>query len=86
MTGIANRKTTITLREDQLEAVRKLVASRAAGSVSAFVQHAVAIALSDVAGWGATLGRALEQTGGPLTKQERAWADTVLKPERATSW
>lgn len=80
---MAKQKISITLREDQLEAVRKLVASRAAASVSGFVQHAVAVALNDVAGWGAMLGQALEQTGGPLTKQERAWADAVLKPERA---
>jgi hypothetical protein len=25
---------------------------------------------------------ALRQTGGPLTKKERAWADAVLSPER----
>jgi|HubBroStandDraft_6_1064221.scaffolds.fasta_scaffold1563500_1 hypothetical protein len=79
-TGMASKKVTITLEDEQLEAVRRLVTSGAARSVSGFLQHAVAVALSDVAGWGAMLGQALEQTGGPLTRKERAWADGVLRP------
>jgi Arc/MetJ-type ribon-helix-helix transcriptional regulator len=75
---MATKKVTITLEDEQLEAVRALVASGEADSVSAFVQHAVSVSLADVAGWGAMLGRALEQTGGPLTAKERAWADSVL--------
>jgi hypothetical protein len=75
---MATTKVTITLDDKQLNAVRKVVASGGAGSVS-FVQHAVGIALNDVSGWGALLGQALEQTGGPLTRAERAWADGVLK-------
>ena len=77
---MATKKVTITLDARELAAVRKLVAGGGAGSVSAFVQHAVSIALADVAGWGAMLGQALERTGGPLTKKERAWADGILKP------
>jgi len=77
--GMGTRKVTITLEDAQLEAVRKLVGSGASRSVSAFIQHAVGIALNDVAGWGALLGQALERTGGPLTKKERNWADGVLK-------
>jgi len=49
---------------------------------SAFVQHAVANALFDAAGWNEMLEDALQQTGGPLTKEERDWADTALSPER----
>jgi hypothetical protein len=41
-------------------------------------QHAVAVALDDVAGWGVMLAEALRQTGGPLSDDERAWADDVL--------
>jgi Arc/MetJ-type ribon-helix-helix transcriptional regulator len=78
--GMANKKVTITLKDDQLEAVRRLVGSGLAESVSGFVQHAVSISLNDVAGWGAMLGQALRKTGGPLTKQERAWADGLLQP------
>ncbi len=41
---MAKQKISITLREDQLEAVRKLVASHTPASLSGFVQHAVAVA------------------------------------------
>jgi hypothetical protein len=52
--------------------------ARTAPSVSGFVQHAVAVALDDVAGWGAILAEALRQTGGALSAGDRAWADDVL--------
>jgi Arc/MetJ-type ribon-helix-helix transcriptional regulator len=76
---MATAKITVTVDEDQLTAIRKLVESGKAKSVSGFVQHAVDVSLADVAGWGAMLGAALEQTGGPLTRKERAWADSILK-------
>lgn len=76
--GMATVKTTITLDEDDLKKIRGLVADGKAASISGFVQHAVVTALHDVAGWGAVLSGALEQTGGPLTKRERAWADGIL--------
>jgi hypothetical protein len=82
--GMATKKVTITLDNDQLLAVRKLVASGKADSVSGFVQHAVSVSLSDVAGWGAMLGLALQASGGPLTLKERAWADSVLGAGRRT--
>jgi hypothetical protein len=56
------------------------VAAGQAASVSAFVQHAVGVARSDAAGWKEMLQDALQQTGGPLTKKERAWADALLSP------
>lgn len=77
--GMATTKVTITLEDGQLAAVRRLVATGQAKNVSSFVQHAVAVSLSDVAGWGAMLALALERTGGPLTRKERAWADAVLR-------
>jgi hypothetical protein len=77
--GMASRKVTITLEDEQLEAVRKLIDSGAAATVSGFIQHAVGVALNDVAGWGIMLGEALEQTGGPLTRRERSWADAILQ-------
>jgi hypothetical protein len=49
--------------------------------VSGFVQHAVAVALDDVAGWGAMLAEALRETGGALTDDERAWADGILRAD-----
>jgi Arc/MetJ-type ribon-helix-helix transcriptional regulator len=76
--GMATRKVTITLDEAQLDQIRKLVEAGTAPSVSGFVQHAVAVAIDDVIGWGALLAAALRETGGPLTDEERAWADELL--------
>jgi Arc/MetJ-type ribon-helix-helix transcriptional regulator len=75
---MATRKVTVTLDESQLERIRRLVDTGAASSVSGFVQHAVSVALDDVAGWGALLAEALRTTGGPMTDDERAWADELL--------
>ncbi len=80
--GMATRKITITLGDDQLQAIHALVAGGQARNVSAFVQHAVGVALSDAAGWKDMLDEALQQTGGPLTAKERAWADTILSTQR----
>ena len=76
--GMATKKVTVTLEAEQLAAIRALVEAGSTNSVSAFVQHAVAVSLNDVAGWGALLASALDETGGPLTRAERAWADGVL--------
>ena len=75
---MATKKVTITLPVEQLGGVRALVEADQASSVSGFVQHAVDLALDDVACWSAVLADALEETGGSLTEEERAWADTVL--------
>ena len=78
--GMATRKITITLHDDQVKEIRSLVAAGQATSLSAFVQHAVGVALSDAAGWREMLEDALQQTGGRLTKKERTWADALLSP------
>ena len=78
--GMATQKITVTLDERDVGRIRELVAANQAASVSGFVQHAVEVALADVAGWAATLAGALEQTGGPLTKAERAWAQAIVFP------
>ena len=80
--GMATKKITITLEDGQLEEIRDLVAKGQAASVSGFVKHAVTVALSDAAGWREMLKDALQETGGPLTKEERAWADAILSPPR----
>ena len=80
--GMATTKITITLQDDQVEEIRALVAAGEATSVSAFVKHAVGVGLSDAAGWKEMLDDALQQTGGPLTKKESAWADALVSPER----
>jgi Arc/MetJ-type ribon-helix-helix transcriptional regulator len=82
VSGMATTKLTITLPDEQLEEVRRLVTAGRASSVSGFVQHAVGIALQDATGWRAMLDEALRQTGGPLSRDERAWADTILSPAR----
>jgi Arc/MetJ-type ribon-helix-helix transcriptional regulator len=78
--GMATSKITITLPDDQIRAIRELVATGKAGSLSAFVKHAVAVGLFDAAGWRTTLDDALRQTGGALTDKERKWADALLQP------
>ena len=75
---MATTKVTITLDDSQVREIRSLVEAGRSPNVSAFVKHAVAVALSDAAGWREMLAEALEQTGGPLTKKERAWADEML--------
>lgn len=75
---MATRKVTVTLEEEQLARIRGLVAAGSASTISGFVQHAVTVALDDVAGWGAMLADALAKTGGELTAEERVWADEVL--------
>jgi Arc/MetJ-type ribon-helix-helix transcriptional regulator len=78
--GMATQEITITLDDDQVREIRALVAAGQAANLSAFVQHAVGVALDDAAGWKEILEEALEQTGGALTKDERAWADGFLSP------
>jgi Arc/MetJ-type ribon-helix-helix transcriptional regulator len=76
--GMATKKVTITLEAAQLDRVRELVEAGKATSVSGFVQHAVGVSLDDIAGWGALLAQALRETGGPLSRDEKAWADEML--------
>jgi len=78
--GMATCEIAVTLHGDQVKEIRSLVAAGRAASVSAFVQYAVGIALSDAAGWKEMLEDALQQTGGALTKKERDWADELLSP------
>ena len=78
VTGMASKKVTITLDDEYVQQIRILVKAGRAASVSGFVQHAVGVALDDVAGWGAMLARALDESGGPMSADERAWADSAL--------
>ena len=80
--GMATMKITITLQDEQVEEIRALVSAGRAANVSAFVQHAVKVALFDAAGWREMLDDALQKTGGPLKEKERAWADAILLPNR----
>jgi Arc/MetJ-type ribon-helix-helix transcriptional regulator len=83
--GMATRKVTITLPDDQLAEIRRMVRRGRTKSVSAFVTRAVQTAIQDAAGWREMLAEALRETGGPPTAEERAWADSILghgKPKR----
>ncbi|HEY2214945.1 MAG TPA: hypothetical protein VGH31_07815 [Acidimicrobiales bacterium] len=75
---MATKKITITLEATQFDRIRELVESGKASSVSGFVQHAVGVSLDDVNGWGALLAQALQDTGGPLSRDEETWADEML--------
>jgi Arc/MetJ-type ribon-helix-helix transcriptional regulator len=77
------KKVTVTLREDQLGAIRGLVADGRAESVSGFVQDAVALWLQEAAGWGSVIDDILAETGGPPTEAEREWARAVMDGEEA---
>jgi Arc/MetJ-type ribon-helix-helix transcriptional regulator len=77
VSGMATTKITITVPDEQIEEIRALVGARRAHSVSGFVKHAIGVALLDAAGWRQMLQEALRETGGPLTKEEREWADEV---------
>ena len=79
--GMATAKITVTLETNQVDEIRAMVAAGKAANISAFVKHAVGVALFAAAGWREMLDDALRQTGGPLTKKERAWADALLSPE-----
>jgi len=84
--GMASVKVTITLPADQLAEVRRLVESGQARSVSGFVQGAVATAIDDAAGWHLAVEEALARTGGPMTDEERTWADAILDgPSRSVA-
>ncbi len=78
---MATTKITVTLDNNQLDEIRALVAAGQTPNVSGFVKHAVGVALFDAAGWRQMLDEALQQTGGPLTEKERAWADKHLGPK-----
>ena len=80
---MATRKITITLEDAQVKAIRALVMAGQTPNISKFVQHAVRVSLFDAAGWREMLDEALQQTGGTLTKKERAWADAILSPARS---
>ncbi|MFN7935554.1 MAG: hypothetical protein U0R19_19645 [Bryobacteraceae bacterium] len=76
---MATRKVTITLLEEQIDEIQSLVQAGQAASISGFVQHGVGVAITDASGWKEMLGEALQQTGGPLTVKERAWADKKMR-------
>lgn len=76
--GMATKKVTVTLDELDLARVKSMVAEGSVSSVSGFVQHAVAVALSDAELWDESFEQWLASTGGPITAEERSIADALL--------
>jgi Arc/MetJ-type ribon-helix-helix transcriptional regulator len=78
--GMATSKVTITLPDDQIKKIRALVRSGSVANTSAFVKHAVQLALDGVNGLEQMVDEILERTGGPATEEELAWARKMIAP------
>jgi Arc/MetJ-type ribon-helix-helix transcriptional regulator len=76
--GMATQKVTVTLPVEQLDEIRRLVELGTARSVSGFVQHAIVNSLTESAAFTDMLNDILRQTGGPMTSDEKVWADDVI--------
>ena len=74
----AKVKIAITVRPDLLERVRKAVDSGQAGSVSAYIEHAIAAQLEAEEDWDAMSKEVFAATGGPPTDAERLEARRML--------
>jgi Arc/MetJ-type ribon-helix-helix transcriptional regulator len=77
--SMTKAKIAVTIDQDVLAKVRQAVADGVASSVSAYVEEAVTTRLTDEMTASEWLDQILEESGGPLTDEERAWADRVLR-------
>jgi Arc/MetJ-type ribon-helix-helix transcriptional regulator len=70
-------KIAVTIDKDLVTMARRAVESGRARSLSAYIEEALAawVAHDD---FDALLDLMLEETGGPLTEEEIAWADQAL--------
>lgn len=77
MIGMTKKKIAVSLPPELVEAAQAAVKAGRAASVSAYVAEAIEDKLKhdDL---GSLLDQMLEETGGPLTDEERAWADEIL--------
>lgn len=82
MTATKSRLT-ITADADIVDQVKALVAHGGASSVSAYVEHSVRCQLAADADFDLLLATMLDETGGPLTPDERAAARRVLSGDAA---
>lgn len=82
MTATKSRLT-ITADADIVDQVKTLVAQGGASSVSAYVEHSVRCQLAADADFDLLLATMLDETGGPLTSDERAAARRVLSGDAA---
>lgn len=84
MKSMTLERITVTIDARDLETVRDLVTTGRVGSVSAFVQKAVALALDDEHRFQDELDGVLADSGGPLTSSEATWARAALGLEART--
>lgn len=75
--GMATRKITITVEEEDLERIRKMVVAGTVKSVSGFVQQAVSRSLDADQLLDTYLAAVIDE-GGPLTESETAWLDGLF--------
>ena len=76
MVGMTNVKITVSLPAELVEKAKRAVAQGHPESVSAYVAEAMVAKTQD--DFDAMLDAMLEESGGPLTAEEIAWADSVL--------
>lgn len=75
--GMTTQKIAITVPEQTLASARRAVRAGKAGSLSAYISRALEqqTLLDDL---DSLLQELLSESGGPLTAQEKGWADSVL--------
>jgi hypothetical protein len=78
ITGMTKAKIAITIDDELVRRAKLEVAAGRASSVSAYIEEAVA-ARAQADALDALLDELLAASGGPLTAQERAEADRVLR-------
>lgn len=71
-------KIAISIRQGILDRVKAIVHDERASSVSAYIEHAVSAQLAAEAAFDALIMDALEASGGPATRAERARARKLL--------
>ncbi len=82
MAATKNRLT-VTVDADIAGQVKAVVAQGGASSVSAYVEHAMRCQLAADADFDKLLATMLDETGGPLTPDERAAASRLLPADVA---
>ena len=82
MAATKNRLT-VSVDADTADQVKALVAQGGASSVSAYVEHAVKCQLAADADFDLLLATMLDETGGPLTDDERAAVSHLLPADAA---
>lgn len=73
-----DRQDHITLPDGQVDEIRRRVAANESASISGFIQQAVQKSVENDAEFRAMMDQALLETGGPLTRRERAWARKMI--------